>query len=118
LFIKEKEAIKVGLAFVLDLFARRIVGWALSDSPDADLTIKALDHAYELRGKPEGGIGRRSLASFSNPLQGHNTCIRKTRYHGLGGILGINRRPTTGGEPREDQSKEVYEFYLHRLVGK
>jgi putative transposase len=42
------------LAVVLDLFARRIVGWALSDSPDANLTIKALDHAYELRGKPEG----------------------------------------------------------------
>ena len=42
------------LAVVLDLFARRIVGWALSDSPDTDLTIKALDHAYEQRGKPEG----------------------------------------------------------------
>jgi len=42
------------LAVVLDLFARRVVGWALSNSPDADLTIKALDHAYEQRGKPEG----------------------------------------------------------------
>ena len=42
------------LAVVLDLFARRVVGWALSNSPDADLSIKALDHAYEQRGKPEG----------------------------------------------------------------
>ncbi len=41
------------LALVLDLFARRVVGWSLSNSPDADLTIKALDHAYEQRGKPE-----------------------------------------------------------------
>ena len=29
---------------MLDLFARRIVGWARSDSPDTDLAIKALDH--------------------------------------------------------------------------
>jgi len=42
------------LALVLDLFARRVVGWALSNKPDADLTIKALDHAYEQRGKPGG----------------------------------------------------------------
>ena len=38
----------------MDLFARRVVGWALSSKPDADLTIKALDHAHEQRGKPEG----------------------------------------------------------------
>ena len=30
------------LAVVLDLFARRVVGWALSNKPDADLTIKQL----------------------------------------------------------------------------
>jgi len=42
------------LAVVLDLFARRVVGWALSEKPDADLTIKALEHAYEQRGKPGG----------------------------------------------------------------
>ncbi|VVP17717.1 hypothetical protein PS900_03687 [Pseudomonas fluorescens] len=42
------------LAVVLDLYARRIVGWALSDKPDADLVIKALDMAYEQRGRPQG----------------------------------------------------------------
>ena len=42
------------LAIVMDLFARRVVGWALSSKPDADLTIRALDHAYEQRGKPDG----------------------------------------------------------------
>jgi len=42
------------LAVVLDLFARRVVGWALSAKPDTNLTIKALDLAYELRGKPGG----------------------------------------------------------------
>ena len=37
---------------VLDLFARRVVGWAMSSSPDADLTVKALDHAWEQRERP------------------------------------------------------------------
>jgi putative transposase len=41
------------LAVVLDLFARRVVGWAMSNRPDADLTIKALERAYEQRGRPE-----------------------------------------------------------------
>ena len=42
------------LAVVLDLFARRVVGWALSDKPDTVLTIKALEHAYQQRGRPNG----------------------------------------------------------------
>ncbi|EFW85758.1 ISPsy24, transposase orfB [Pseudomonas savastanoi pv. glycinea str. race 4] len=41
------------LAVVMDLFARRVVGWALSSKPDTDLVIKALDMAYEQRGKPQ-----------------------------------------------------------------
>ncbi|WP_155951563.1 MULTISPECIES: IS3 family transposase [unclassified Pseudomonas] len=40
------------LAVVLDLFSRRVVGWAMSAKPDADLVIKALDRAYEMRGRP------------------------------------------------------------------
>lgn len=41
------------LAVVIDLFARRVVGWSLSDHPDADLVIKALEMAYEQRGRPK-----------------------------------------------------------------
>ncbi|WP_148127615.1 IS3 family transposase, partial [Candidatus Erwinia dacicola] len=40
------------LAVVLDLFARKPVGWAMSTSPDSALTVKALQMAWELRGKP------------------------------------------------------------------
>ncbi len=40
------------LAVVIDLFARRIVGYATSKSPDSELTKKALRMAYESRGKP------------------------------------------------------------------
>ncbi|EEQ1672736.1 IS3 family transposase [Escherichia coli] len=42
------------LAVVLDLFARKPVGWALSFSPDSRLTMKALEMAWETRGKPVG----------------------------------------------------------------
>jgi putative transposase len=38
---------------VLDLCTRRVVGWAMSERPDANLTIEALERAYEQRGKPE-----------------------------------------------------------------
>ena len=41
------------LAVVLDLFARKPIGWAMSLSPDTALTSKALTMAYEMRGKPK-----------------------------------------------------------------
>ncbi|EMP56849.1 transposase OrfAB subunit B [Marinobacter santoriniensis NKSG1] len=40
------------LAVVLDLYARRVVGWAMSSSPDADLAVNAYsrerEHPYRL----------------------------------------------------------------------
>ena len=42
------------LAVVMDLFSRKIIGWAISFSPDTHLTGKALSMAYELRGRPKG----------------------------------------------------------------
>ena len=44
----------VYLAVIIDLYARRIVGWSLSNKPDATLVINALEHAYQQRGKPIG----------------------------------------------------------------
>ncbi|AVR95057.1 hypothetical protein C9I28_11880 [Pseudoduganella armeniaca] len=45
----------VHLAIVLDLFARRIVGWAMNQCQDASLPIAALRMAYAQR-KPEPGL--------------------------------------------------------------
>lgn len=42
------------LAVIIDLYARKVVGWAISEHADTDLTIKALDDAYYRRGKPNG----------------------------------------------------------------
>lgn len=44
----------VYLAVVIDLYARRVVGWSLSDKAYASLTIKALEDAYNRRERPEG----------------------------------------------------------------
>ena len=42
------------LAVVLDLYARCVVGFAVSDSPDSVLTSKALQMAYHTRLRPSG----------------------------------------------------------------
>jgi len=41
------------LAVVMDLFSRKPVGWAMSNSPDSNLTGKALTMAFESRGRPK-----------------------------------------------------------------
>ena len=40
------------LAAVIDLYNRKVIGFALSDSPDSELTKQALSHAFESRGRP------------------------------------------------------------------
>jgi len=44
------------LALVMDLYARKPVGWAMPLSPNSQLTGQALSMAYERRGKPEGVV--------------------------------------------------------------
>lgn len=41
------------LAVVIDLFARKPIGWAMSHSPDSNLTCQALKMAFEYRGQPK-----------------------------------------------------------------
>lgn len=42
------------VAAIIELYSRRVMGWSLSDHPDVDLVVKALDNAYETRGRPHG----------------------------------------------------------------
>ena len=42
------------LATVIELYSRRVIGWSISERPDADLVVKALNMAYEQRGHPSG----------------------------------------------------------------
>lgn len=46
----------VYLAVVLDLFARRVVGWAVSDNLDATIAVEALRRALAMRPAPAGLI--------------------------------------------------------------
>jgi transposase InsO family protein len=43
------------LAVLLDLFSRRVVGWATSDTNDRTLALAALDHALQSR-RPRAGL--------------------------------------------------------------
>lgn len=47
------------LEAVIDLFARRVVGWAFSSKPDSELVINALDMVYEKRGRPQNVLSPR-----------------------------------------------------------
>jgi putative transposase len=40
------------LAAVIDLYSRQVVGWAMSKTPNTQLTSQALSMAYERRGRP------------------------------------------------------------------
>jgi transposase InsO family protein len=44
----------VYLAAILDLFARRVVGWAMSENNDTDLALAALERAAKSRHPPAG----------------------------------------------------------------
>src|SRR5262245_51584140 len=46
----------VYLAVVLDLFSRKVIGWALSEQIDAELTVATLRMALEERGSVKGCI--------------------------------------------------------------
>ncbi len=41
------------LAIVMDLYSRKPIGWAMSHSPDSQLTSDALTMAFESRGRPK-----------------------------------------------------------------
>ena len=43
----------VYLAVIIDLYARRLVGWSISNNPDSTLVVNALEHAYQHRGQPK-----------------------------------------------------------------
>ncbi len=79
------------LAVVLDLFGRKVIGWALSHSPDSLLTMKALTMAYESRGKPENVIfhSDQRFALHQLEIQAINLAIPdNTKYESSWKLLG------------------------------
>ena len=65
------------LAVILDLYSRRIIGWAVSNRMKRDLAIRALDMAVALRQPPKGCIHHTDRGSqycshdYQNRLKKH-----------------------------------------------
>ncbi len=106
------------LAAVLDLHTRRVIGWAFSAKPDAELVIKALDMAYEQRGRPQQVLFHSDQGSqYASRL--FRQRLWRYRIDGAGGPTGhqslldaplqldqaasIQRRVTTCGGRRKTQ---------------
>ncbi len=61
------------LAVVIDLYARKPVGWAMSYSPNSELTAAALTMAFESRQRPTGVM-------FHSDQGSHYTGLKFRRY--------------------------------------
>lgn len=57
------------LAVVMDLYARQVIGWAMSKRPNTQLTSQALNVAFERRGKPTGVLFHRDQGCHYTSLQ-------------------------------------------------
>jgi putative transposase len=74
------------LALVMDVYARRLIGWALSGSPDVQLSRRALDMALRRR-RPKAGCLHHSDQGTTYTAPEY---IRKLQRHGL--VISMSRR--------------------------
>ncbi|WP_323717202.1 IS3 family transposase [Paracoccus aminovorans] len=63
----------VYLAVIIDLFSRRVIGWAISNRMTQDLAIRALNMAIALRRPPPGCIHQTDRGSQYRAHDYHNT---------------------------------------------
>ena len=64
------------LAIVMDLYARKPVGWSMSYSPSSQLTKNALQMAFESRGRPKGLLFHSDRGSHYTSLEFRQTILR------------------------------------------
>ena len=62
----------MGFAIILDLYSRRVVGWAVSNRIMRDLAIRALTMAIAFRSPPKGRLHHTNRGSKYCPLQSLN----------------------------------------------
>jgi transposase InsO family protein len=73
------------LAIIIDLYSRRVVGWAVSNRLKKDLAIRALKMAINLRQPPKGCIHHTDRASqycsheYQKPLKEHGFKVSMSR---------------------------------------
>ena len=117
------------LAVVLDLCTRRIVGWALSEKPDAELVIKALDMAYEQRGWPSDLLFHSDQGSqyasrlfrqrlwryrMRQSMSRRGNCWDNAPMERVFRSLKTEWIPTVGYRTAQEAQRDISHFLMHR----
>ena len=101
----------VYVAFVIDVYARRIVGWRASRTASAGFVLDALEQALHARRPVDGGL------NSDRPVQdrGHPSAwamavarSRRVRHAGMGGL--VQQPPTAGADRQHSASRSGSEL--------
>ncbi|MFV9463437.1 IS3 family transposase [Pseudomonas aeruginosa] len=117
------------LAAVLDLHTRRVIGWAFSAKPDAELVIKALDMAYEQRGKPQQVLFHSDQGSqyasrlfrqrlwryrMQQSMSRRGNCWDNSAMERLFRSLKSESVPSTGYLTAQEAQRDISHYLMHR----
>ncbi|WP_457977028.1 IS3 family transposase [Pseudomonas aeruginosa] len=117
------------LAAVLDLHTRRVIGWAFSAKPDAELMIKALDMAYEQRGKPQQVLFHSEQGSqyasrlfrqrlwryrMQQSMSRRGNCWDNSPMERLFRSLKSEWVPSTGYLTAQEAQRDISHYLMHR----
>ncbi|WP_152991962.1 IS3 family transposase [Pseudomonas aeruginosa] len=117
------------LAAVLDLHTRRVIGWAFSAKPDAELVIKALDMAYEQRGKPQQVLFHSDQGSqyasrlfrqrlwryrMQQSMSRRGNCWDNSAMERLFRSLKSEWVPSTGYLTAQEAQRDISHYLMHR----
>ncbi|HBP4888538.1 TPA: IS3 family transposase [Pseudomonas aeruginosa] len=117
------------LAAVLDLHTRRVIGWAFSAKPDAELVIKALDMAYEQRGKPQQVLFHSDQCSqyasrlfrqrlwryrMQQSMSRRGNCWDNSPMERLFRSLKSEWVPSTGYLTAQEAQRDISHYLMHR----
>lgn len=117
------------LAAVLDLHTRRVIGWAFSAKPDAELVIKALDMAYEQRGRPQQVLFHSDQGSqyasrlfrqrlwryrMQQSMSRRGNCWDNSPMERLFRSLKSEWVPSTGYRTAQEAQRDISHYLMHR----
>ncbi|MER0958770.1 IS3-like element IS222 family transposase, partial [Pseudomonas aeruginosa] len=117
------------LAAVLDLHTQRVIGWAFSAKPDAELVIKALDMAYEQRGKPQQVLFHSDQGSqyasrlfrqrlwryrMQQSMSRQGNCWDNSPMERLFRSLKSEWVPSTGYLTAQEAQRDISHYLMHR----
>ncbi|EOS9985242.1 IS3 family transposase [Pseudomonas aeruginosa] len=117
------------LAAVLDLHTRRVIGWAFSAKPDAELVIKALNMAYEQRGRPQQMLFHSDQGSqyasrlfrqrlwryrMQQSMSRRGNCWDNSPMERLFRSLKSEWVPSTGYLTAQEAQRDISHYLMHR----